>query len=253
MSRPLSYFMERIKKVPILDAIENNLEPWHSAINLDSDCWIWISTYDGRGRPSYSDANRKTSSASRAIWRLTKNPDLSNPKIHLCHNCPNIKCVNPEHLYEGDATTNRNDEVARHRCSLRKLKGKTDEIVKLFKEGIEQQEIAKKIGVCRATITRFLNGQVNKESYNYVKEAEENRNNLIKKLFEEGKTVSQIIVEANVPQTVVYSVVPEIRKRKTEEDKNKIREGKKSGTSARVLAKQYNLSVTQVYGICKEK
>lgn len=199
MVKTIDFFMERIEKQML-----------HQELG---ECWIWQLSCDGAGRPAYCDRSLKSHNqlASRGLWRLVKNKDLSS-KMTLNHTCDEYKCINPEHLYEGTSAQNRKDAVDRQRIPPRKINKHIDEIVKLFKEGIEQQEIAKKVGVSRITIQRFLNGQMNQYIHNYVKEAEENRNAKIKQLYEEGKCVTAIMKELNISQTVVYSIVPEIKK-----------------------------------------
>ena len=173
------------------------------------ECWLWKLALDGNGRPLYTDRSEKpyTRNAYRDLWRLVKNPELAS-HTNLNHKCDEPRCINPDHLYEGTDIENRKDAVERKRITLRKIKGKEDEIVKLFKEGVEQQEIAKQLGVSSMTIQRFLNGQTNQNGHNYVKEALEERDNKIRQLHSEGKGIRAIMKELGISQTVVYRVVP---------------------------------------------
>ena len=262
--RDQKWFEERCDKIETLDALENKDEPWIASAPITGPCWIWKLSVDGNGRPAYCDRSAASynQSATRGLWRVMRNPELTNPKVFLCHNCPNIRCINPDHLYEGDAKANRNDEVARRRINAPKIDDNVDEIVRLFKDGVEQQEIAKKIGVCSGTIMRFLNGLMNKYRHNYVKEAEEQRNALIKRLFEEGKSLTQIMNEARTTTSVIHSVIPEIRnapKGKAihsalapEERDAQIRAERNAGKSVREIAVKYGISIPLVYHICKK-
>jgi transposase len=269
--KSIEYFTERISQIPVLEALEDKEEPWVNEKEL-GNCWIWKLSCSGTdGRPVYTDRTEGGStchSVSRAIWRLLRNPDLTDKNVFLCHLCPNKKCVNPDHLYEGDAETNRNDEVARRRIKATKIESHIKEIVKLFKEGVEQQEIAKRIGVHSATIGRFLNGKLVKYTHNYVKEAEEERNKLIKKLYEEGKSITQIVLEAKTCDTVVYNLFPEIRQKEKgkETDQNRlvkssltvaernqeIRKQRQEGVSVRELASKFGCSIPLIYTICSK-
>jgi transcriptional regulator with XRE-family HTH domain len=263
MPQPLSYFVKNTDKVLCVDVID-----W---VNPGiGECWIWKLSCDGSGRPAYTEHHpvKSNQSAARALWKIVKNPNLNDPKVFLCHNCPNKLCINPDHLYEGNAKTNRIDEVNRRLISVRKLKGHEQTIIRLFMEGVEQQEIAKRINVCPATIQRFLNGQMLQHTHNYVKEAEEIRNALIKKLYDEGKTICQISLETKVPNSVILEIVPEIRNREkakesetsklikqnmTVKERNTlIRQQKQEGVSVRELAINYGCSAPLIYSICKK-
>lgn len=173
------------------------------------ECWIWKLALDSSGRPLYTDRSQKpsTRNAYRDLWKLVKNPELVS-ETNLNHKCDEPRCINPDHLYEGTDAENRRDAVERKRINPRKIKGKEEKIVRLFKEGIEQQEIAKQIGVSPMTIQRYLNGQTNQNSHNYVKEAQELRDSTIRQLHSEGKGIRQIMRELKVPQSVVYRVIP---------------------------------------------
>lgn len=257
MSKTVDYFYKNITRRVIKEEI--------------GECWIWNLSCDGSGRPAYCDRSLASHNqlASRGLWKLLRNPTLTDPKVFLCHTCDEPKCINPDHLYEGDAKSNKNDAVNRNRIGLRKLKGKTDEIVRLFKEGVEQQDIAKRIGVDRQTIQRFLNGHIECCPFNYVKEAEDIRNALIVKMYEEGKSLTQISIEAKVSDAVIYSVVPEIRTRpkgaESQESKElkatmtisernvMIRKKKQEGVSVRELAAEFHVSIPLIYNVCNTK
>jgi Mor family transcriptional regulator len=112
---------------------------------------------------------------------------------------------------------------------------------------------------------RFLNGQTNSSPHNYVKEAQETRDALLKKLYDEGNSLTQIMAKANAPATVVFSVVPDIRKRckggllakeksgaTTIEQRNKdICAKRANGSSVVDLAAEYELSSPMIYQICR--
>lgn len=77
------------------------------------NCWEWTGSLntDGYGRVFYGGAGQM---AHRLAWFLEKGAWPSSTAF-LCHHCDNRKCVNPTHLYEGDARTNAKDSVVRGR------------------------------------------------------------------------------------------------------------------------------------------
>lgn len=260
MSKSLEYFMSHVVKTPCLP-----IEDW--VPDNMSDCWIWQLACSN-GYPVYCDRSLASHNqkASRGLWRIMRNPDLNDPKVFLCHKCPHIKCINPDHLYEGTAKQNRDDEVNRRRCRLTKLLGHEEEIVRRYKAGDEQKDIAASLGVDRITIMRYLNGQTNKSPHNYVKETEDMRNENITKLYNDGNSLTQIMAKLNIPSTVVLTVVPEIRKRRKggllekanngatniTQRNNDIRAKRAAGSSVMQLALEYNVSSPLIYHICAD-
>lgn len=265
--RDLQFFLERIEK----RTTEKNesLGP----------CWIWTGACDKEKRPVYTDRSeeQKNRNATRDIFKLVKMQNLPAGRQHpVLHRCIGQgSCINPDHLYyvspeqtPDGPTQNRLDAVYQQRVPVRKLKGKEEQIVKLFKEGIEQQEIAKRLDVNRMSIQRFLHGKLNQHTHNYVKEAEEQRDTLIKKLYDEGKSITQIVLLAKTTDTVVYKIVPEIRNRtkggETSENKEikknislderkiQIKQMRQEGISVREIAQKFGISIPLVYTVLKQ-
>jgi len=86
-------------------------ERWERAERPDG-CWIWPRAKDKRGRGRVW-VGKKLMLAHRAVYE-----QLVGPIPHgalLCHHCDNPSCVNPRHLYVGDAKTNVADMFARRR------------------------------------------------------------------------------------------------------------------------------------------
>jgi hypothetical protein len=87
-------------------------------------CWVWTgdcykSGY-GRFRVPQALGQPRQCYASRVSWFLTHG---RWPNPFACHHCDNPPCVNPAHLFEGDAAANAADMVAKGRHGGRSRKG----------------------------------------------------------------------------------------------------------------------------------
>lgn len=79
-------------------------------------CWEWQLSLTPKGYGSVNSMGEQR--AHRLAWRIYKGE--IKPGAMICHTCDNRRCVNPEHLYEGDGHTNLKDAYDRNR---RKEKG----------------------------------------------------------------------------------------------------------------------------------
>lgn len=84
------------------------------------DCWPWAAGAAGSGYGQMAVATvggRVFLSASRIAWFLAHG---RQPLGFVCHSCDNPICVNPRHLWLGDAASNIRDMVrkGRKRTSL---------------------------------------------------------------------------------------------------------------------------------------
>lgn len=77
-------------------------------------CWLWIS-----GKSEYPNLTieGRNIKAHRLSWMLANDTyDLTSTDF-ICHHCDNRRCVNPSHLYRGDARTNVEDMFRRGRAT----------------------------------------------------------------------------------------------------------------------------------------
>lgn len=79
------------------------------------DCWPWIGLRYSNGYGRYADReHRGWSYAHRLIMEIKNGAPV--PKASwVCHHCDNPPCVNPAHLYIGNASTNAQDRERRNR------------------------------------------------------------------------------------------------------------------------------------------
>ena len=78
-------------------------------VKTDSGCWQWMGTKDTRpDEPPYGEIkiNGKKKAVHRVSYELHKG-EIPEGK-YVLHNCHNVSCVNPDHLYIGTSARNHN-------------------------------------------------------------------------------------------------------------------------------------------------
>jgi hypothetical protein len=128
-----------------------------------SGCWIWMKYVRKTPSPNYFQPwmgyNGKSQSAVRVAWQLFKG---EIPKdAHVLHTCDNCYCVNPEHLYLGDHTSNMLDMNHRGRGKTANQKMNGEDVLeakRLRSTGMRVVDIAKQFGVTAKGLSRILNG-----------------------------------------------------------------------------------------------
>jgi hypothetical protein len=128
------------------------------------ECWEWTAARSQGYGVFYVDGNNKTEQATRVVRRITHG--VAVPRgLHVCHRCDNTGCVNPAHLFLGTAQDNLADMRAKGRSAYGVLPGERNGFSKLTEQQVRdiratyalcrvtQRELAKRFGVCRATIS----------------------------------------------------------------------------------------------------
>jgi hypothetical protein len=84
---------------------------WEKVIKTDNieDCWEW----NGASRSKFGygsiSFNGKLIDSHRLSWMIFNNNYDIISKDYVCHKCDNPKCVNPNHLFLGNAKINAQD------------------------------------------------------------------------------------------------------------------------------------------------
>lgn len=89
----------------------------HTEYEPNTGCWLWSGHVDKDGY-GVIRVQGKDCKAHRAALGLALPGGLS-PIQMACHHCDTPACINPAHLYAGDARSNMLDMFARGRASRR--------------------------------------------------------------------------------------------------------------------------------------
>lgn len=149
---------------------KNELERFYSKIKKQ-DCWIWVGgKTEGNWTYGRFYLKRKPYLAHRVSYFI-HNGSFPKKKF-VCHKCDNPSCVNPDHLFLGDAKTNAVDCKNKGRNLLgreslllgtKHPKAKlTDCTVKEIREigsSISTRKLARKFGVSQTKIRQVLSGE----------------------------------------------------------------------------------------------
>jgi hypothetical protein len=82
-------------------------------VNKTDTCWLWAGTKCLKGYGKIG-IHGKTQRAHRVSWMLFNHSNISSKDLIL-HKCDVPSCVNPDHLYVGDAKQNGKDRDSRGR------------------------------------------------------------------------------------------------------------------------------------------
>lgn len=123
---------------------------------MDSGCHEWQSVLhrDGYGKFYY---NGNQIPAHRAAYQIYKG-EIGG--FMVLHTCDNRLCVNPEHLYLGNAKQNTADmhERGRNVGNTKYSLDLVNEAKEMYASGMTQQQIANKLGIDQTTISKYVRG-----------------------------------------------------------------------------------------------
>lgn len=99
----------------------------------DAMCIEWQGWYFTNGYPG-TTVNDRSKKVSRVIVSALLERELSSDEF-VCHRCNNKKCVNPLHLYLGDAKSNAFDRIMAGKTGLGRKRN--EEVRRRISEGIK--------------------------------------------------------------------------------------------------------------------
>ena len=89
-----------------------------------NECWEWQASHDGRRYGCFSVGGRNVK-APRFSYSIAHRVTLTRDQF-VCHACDNPPCVNPAHLWLGDALSNVRDAVAKGRMDYSISRGRVN-------------------------------------------------------------------------------------------------------------------------------
>lgn len=125
-------------------------------VDKTDDCWTWT----GYIRSGYGSliSNKKNVSTHRLSWKMHKGEIPEG--MMVCHKCDNKRCVNPDHLFLGDAQTNMADCAIKNR---RPRKLTQEQLLKVRHELCgkhSQRAIGRMMNISHTTIRRIANNSL---------------------------------------------------------------------------------------------
>lgn len=130
----------------------------------NSGCWLWTASVDKDGYGAFGGVNGyRFIRAHRAAWIIYRGEDPN--KKSVLHRCDVPSCVNPNHLFLGDAVDNVQDRDLKGRTcrgskrpASKLVEDDISDIRLLAAHGMTQTEIAGIYGVSQAAIGYVLTG-----------------------------------------------------------------------------------------------
>lgn len=82
--------------------------------SITTDCWEWNRKLQASGYGYFTYKNKAILAHRFSYWLF--NGTIPHG-LMVCHKCDNRKCVNPDHLFLGDSSTNVHDMIKKGRHS----------------------------------------------------------------------------------------------------------------------------------------
>jgi DNA-binding XRE family transcriptional regulator len=133
-------------------------------------CWLWTAAIGSEFGYGAFKMPERTMPAHRVSWQLFCGPIAVG--LQVLHRCDVPACVNPEHLYLGTQKDNIRDAIlrGRHKNPPRLVGEKANgsklkaaqvlQIRKFLAAGALEEDLAKRFGVSRSTISAIRNNRV---------------------------------------------------------------------------------------------
>lgn len=126
-------------------------------------CWSWTGCLSSKGYGVITLAGQKQRYAHRLAYALQFGE--FEKKRFVCHKCDNPSCVNPEHLFLGDARANMLDKTKKKRNnhalgesykSAKITESDLKRIIELCASGMSQRAVGSLYGISNQHISRLV-------------------------------------------------------------------------------------------------
>lgn len=132
-----------------------------------NECWLWRGRIKADGYGEFSWTRGRPVPAHRAAFCLTHNLEMFNDRsVQICHLCDVRHCVNPSHLWKGNALENVRDMHAKGRATV--LRGERHNMAKLDENKVrailrdhrKPDVVARDYGVSGSTIRLIIKREI---------------------------------------------------------------------------------------------
>lgn len=145
--------------IDLLPAIQRRISP-----EPNSGCWLWTEAVDSHGYGRVHLGRNKYMTAHRAAFLAFVGPIPE--RAFVCHRCDQPSCVNPDHLFLGDAIMNAGDRNRKRRqargsriASSKLSEKNVREIRERHAAGERQVDLARAFGVVRQNIFHIVHSE----------------------------------------------------------------------------------------------
>ena len=117
----------------------------HKLNETHGGCWIWLAGENPKGYGIFTlseHGKKETIYAHRYSWQIKYGRKLPTVVL-VCHKCDNPRCVNPDHMFIGNASDNIEDMCNKNRQS----RGEQINTCKLSEEKVKQIRAAHTRGI----------------------------------------------------------------------------------------------------------
>jgi len=128
-------------------------ERFWQKVNKTGTCWLWTGALDGKGYGAIG-VEGKRHTASRISYEMAHGVIPNG--VFVCHSCDVPACVNPDHLFLGNASINMIDMAKKERGNKSLTADQVRQIRTRLRAGDKHRDIAKDFGVSYGLV-----GQIN--------------------------------------------------------------------------------------------